>query len=174
MKLLNIDSNSSKPPLLLVSLTILAVIIIEFASPRAGTMVEGSLSTVINNSEPQLGITTNAATNYSPFAQGINSPKMNYASRSIIVTAYSSTPDQTDNTPFITASGQRVHDGIIASNFLPFGTKVQFPYIFGDKIFQVEDRMHKKYNNSRVDIWFPDRASAQLFGIKKTTMRILK
>src|SRR5258708_6536739 len=54
------------------------------------------------------------------------------------VTAYSSTPDQTDDTPFITASGYHVHDGVIAANFLPFGTKLTIPSVFGDKIFTVE------------------------------------
>ena len=173
MKLLNIDPNSSKPPLFQVLLTIVAVIIIEFASPRAGTIVEGSPSAVIDASASQ-PIVINPDSNYHPFIEAVNSPEINYISRTIIVTAYSSTPDQTDNTPFITASGEIVHDGIIASNFLPFGTKVQFPQLFGSKIFQVEDRMHQKYSDKRVDIWFPDRASAEIFGIKKTTMVIVK
>ena len=43
------------------------------------------------------------------------------------VTAYSSDPKQTDNSPFITASNRRVRDGIIAANFLPFGTEVKIP-----------------------------------------------
>ena len=52
-----------------------------------------------------------------------------------IVTAYSSTPDQTDATPFITANGTTVHDGIIAANWLKFGTRVRIPDMFGDKVF---------------------------------------
>jgi len=66
-----------------------------------------------------------------------------------------------------------VRDGIIASNFLAFGTKVQFPDLFGDKVFQVEDRMHQRYDTGRVDIWFPDRNSAKTFGIQKTAMVVL-
>lgn len=93
-------------------------------------------------------------------------------SLTVYVTAYSSTPDQTDDTPFITASGETVSDGIIAANFLPFGTHIQIPKLFGAKIFTVEDRMHKRFNN-RVDIWFPDRASAVDFGIKKAEIVIL-
>ena len=65
----------------------------------------------------------------------------------VIVTAYSSTPDQTDDTPFITASGKSVADGIIASNLFPFGTKIRIPKLYGDKIFTVEDRMNKKKGN---------------------------
>src|SRR5437868_1496729 len=38
------------------------------------------------------------------------------------ITAYSSTEDQTDDSPFITASGAHVADGIVAANFLPLHT----------------------------------------------------
>ena len=173
MKLAHNDSIPAKPPLFQIVLTILIIVVIEFASPHAGSMVEGSLSTVINTSVLK-PTNINTSNHYHPFIQSINSPKINYISRTIVVTAYSSTPDQTDNTPFITASGQRVREGIIASNFLPFGTKIRFPSLFGDKIFQVEDRMHKKYSDKRVDIWFPNRAAAEIFGIKRTTMVIVK
>lgn len=82
------------------------------------------------------------------------------------VTGYSSTIDQTDNTPFIVANGTKVHDGVVAANFLPFGTKIKIPDKFGDKIFIVEDRMHKRFKN-RIDVWFPDRKSALKFGYDK-------
>lgn len=91
-------------------------------------------------------------------------------SRKVTITAYSSTPDQTDDTPFITASGKHVKDGIIAANFLPFGTKVKFPALFGDKEFSVEDRMK---SNKKVDIWYPDRQSALKFGVKYSEMIII-
>jgi len=90
----------------------------------------------------------------------------------VTLTGYSSTPDQTDDTPFIAASGKHVYDGMIAANFLPFGTKVQIPEHFGDKIFVVDDRMNRRYSD-RVDVWFPDRNSAIKFGIKKSTIIIL-
>ena len=82
------------------------------------------------------------------------------------LTAYSSTPDQTDDTPFITASNTTVRDGVIASNFLAFGTKVQIPSLFGDKVFIVEDRMAKKHDD-KIDIWFPERHLAKRFGVVK-------
>jgi len=62
----------------------------------------------------------------------------------VVVTAYSSTYDQTDSTPFITASGSYVSDGTVACNFLRFGDRVRFPEVYGDKIFIVEDRMALK------------------------------
>lgn len=91
----------------------------------------------------------------------------------VIVTGYSSTEDQTDSDPFITAAGTWVREGIIASNLLPFGTKVRIPEVYGDKIFVVEDRMHweKKY---QIDIWFPSYWEALNFGAKRTYIEILK
>ena len=95
----------------------------------------------------------------------VNAPPQKKTIKTIL-TAYSSTPDQTDSTPFTTASGTRTRDGVIAANFLAFGTKVQIPEIFGDKIFTVEDRMAKKHND-KIDIWFPERRLAKRFGIIK-------
>ncbi len=89
------------------------------------------------------------------------------------VTAYSSTPEQTDDTPFITASGTTVRDGIVATNLLPFGTKVQIPDVFGDKVFVVEDRMHsRKVNN--LDIWMETYNEAKYFGAHYTKILVLK
>jgi len=34
--------------------------------------------------------------------------------------------------------------------------------------------MHERFTNSRVDIWFADRKSAEEFGIKETIMEILE
>lgn len=89
------------------------------------------------------------------------------------VTAYSSTPEETDDTPFITASMTTVRDGIVAANFLPFGTKIMIPELFGDKIFVVEDRMHRR-NHSSVDIWMPSKEAAKEFGITKTKIVIVE
>ena len=90
----------------------------------------------------------------------------------ILASAYSSTPDQTDSTPFITASGTYVRDGIIAANFLPMGTVIRIPELYGNKTFVVEDRMNKRYTY-KIDIWFPDRESALIFGVKKVTIEIV-
>lgn len=94
------------------------------------------------------------------------------AAHTVTATGYSSTPDQTDDTPFITASGTTVRDGIIATNFLPFGTLVRIPHLFGDKIFVVEDRMNRRYA-TRVDIWFPERELAKIFGVKKVLIEVV-
>lgn len=83
---------------------------------------------------------------------------------SVTMTAYSSTPDQTDDTPFTTANGTHVRDGIVATNALPFHTRVRFPDLFGDKVFVVEDRMNARYT-TRMDIWMTTRKQAMDFGI---------
>jgi len=119
------------------------------------------------------------------FLAAYNSPKNSESSddlknltvkiRELVVpiTAYSSTLDQTDDSPFITAWGTYVRDGIVAANFLPFGTKIKIPEIFGDRIFVVEDLMNRRYAH-RIDIWFPDRQSALEFGIKTAKIQIIE
>lgn len=89
-----------------------------------------------------------------------------------IVTAYSSTVDQTDGDPFTTASGTKVRDGIVAANTLPFGSKIMMPDLFGDKVFTVEDRMAAK-NWHKVDVWFPTRQEARQFGVKKAKIIVI-
>jgi 3D (Asp-Asp-Asp) domain-containing protein len=91
----------------------------------------------------------------------------------VVVTAYSSTPWQTDDTPEITASGKRVKDGIVANNMLPFGTKIRMPELYGNQVFTVEDRMNQVKGNYHVDIWFPSYSEAKNFGAKMTYIEIL-
>lgn len=90
----------------------------------------------------------------------------------ITVTSYNSEPGQTDSTPFITAFGTTVRDGIVATNFLPKGTLVRFPEQFGDKVFVVEDRMNSRYYY-RMDIWMAEKQEAIQFGTKYLKMEIL-
>ncbi|MFH1191896.1 MAG: 3D domain-containing protein [bacterium] len=93
--------------------------------------------------------------------------------RTVTTTAYSSTVDQCDDTPFIAASGKRVHDGMVAANFLKFNTKIRMPDIFGDKIFIVEDRMNQRFQN-RVDIWMESRQEAVNYGARSVRIEILE
>jgi len=91
----------------------------------------------------------------------------------VAITAYSSSPNETDEDPYITASGEWVQDGIVAANFLPFGTELKIPEIYGNRIFVVKDRMHprKRY---QVDIWFPSKAGAIEFGAHYTYIELVK
>jgi len=94
--------------------------------------------------------------------------------RQITVTAYSSTEWETQGDPFITASGERVKDGIVANNFLPFGTEIKLPEIFGDKIFIVQDRMHFRKSDYHFDIWLPSYKQALNFGAQTSNIEIVK
>ena len=96
------------------------------------------------------------------------------------LTGYSSTVDQTNSEPFITASGAGVRDGIVAANFLEFGTKLRIPDYFGDKVFVVKDRMNTRYNSPKnnsydgyIDIWFSSRSEANNFGRVRGEVEVL-
>lgn len=91
----------------------------------------------------------------------------------IPTTAYTSRPQETDSTPFITADGSRVRDGIVAANFLKFGTKIRIPELFGDKIFEVHDRMNARYWH-KVDIWMEDIAQAREHGVRRVTIEVVE
>lgn len=88
------------------------------------------------------------------------------------VYAYSSTVSQTDASPFVTASGEHVRDGIVANNCLPFGTVVTFPDQFGEKQFVVVDRMAIRYGCASFDVWFSSTAAARQFGRHSTNVYV--
>jgi 3D (Asp-Asp-Asp) domain-containing protein len=79
-------------------------------------------------------------------------------------TAYTSSVEECDGDPFITADGSTTRDGIIAANFLPFNTKVRIPELFGDKVFEVHDRMNARYLY-RVDVWMEKKTDMRQYGI---------
>lgn len=97
----------------------------------------------------------------------------------ILVTGYSSTRDQCDDDPLITASNQPVRQGIIAlSRDLLKRYDPQAPFSWGDRVhlsgvgdFTVADSMNERYTR-RADIWFPDRASARQWGIKEHRLTV--
>lgn len=123
-------------------------------------------------SSMQESLVTTQANALLPISSPLSPPRVAQTMQATI-TAYSSTPDQTWGDPFITASGKRVRDGIVAANMLPLGAKIQIPGLFGDKILVVEDRMHPR-NYGKVDIWFPSREEAKTFGVKRTTIVVLE
>lgn len=89
----------------------------------------------------------------------------------VTTTAYSSDVWQTDSTPFITASGTTVRHGVLAANFLPIGTKVKIPDLYGEQVFVVEDRMNARYWQ-RMDIWMSSYEEAKEFGVQKLEIEI--
>lgn len=95
----------------------------------------------------------------------------------VTVTGYSSTPEQTDSTPFITASNTRVRPGIVAlSRDLLREFTPGAPFGFGDWIelrgvgrFRVEDTMSPRFTK-RVDIWFASTETALRWGKQRRTL----
>jgi 3D (Asp-Asp-Asp) domain-containing protein len=59
----------------------------------------------------------------------------------------------------VTASGKEVSEGMVASNKLPFGTKLEIEG-FKDKIFVVEDRFMKGWKHADLDIYWGDGLEA--------------
>ncbi|MBI4713650.1 3D domain-containing protein [Candidatus Uhrbacteria bacterium] len=93
----------------------------------------------------------------------------------IPLTAYTSEPAQTDDTPCITASGldvcERDIENVVAANFLPIGTRVRIPELYGERVFYVEDRMNERYYY-KMDIWMKQKSDAKIFGVKYATIEV--
>lgn len=94
-------------------------------------------------------------------------------STAVTITAYSSTPEQCDSTPHLTASDHPVRVGILAVSRdlmeemgLAFGQRVLLP---GYGLFEVRDLMHPRWRR-KVDIWESDRKAAELFGQQRGTL----
>ncbi len=102
-------------------------------------------------------------------------PKVTYGVRTVAatLTAYSSQVGETDDTPFITATGTKVRPGVVAANWLPFGSKIRIPELFGDQVFTVEDRMNSRNGKHKVDIWFSSTDEALRFGTVRAQIEIL-
>lgn len=86
------------------------------------------------------------------------------------VSAYSSSEDETDDTPNITASGHLTTNGIVANNCLPFGAIVEID----NTLYQVQDRMNDRYGCERFDIWVESKHSAYQWGVQNHQIKVLK
>jgi 3D (Asp-Asp-Asp) domain-containing protein len=113
----------------------------------------------------------------SAVAATVNFKKPKETRMVVKVTAYNSDPRQTDDSPCITASNYNVcaanTENIVAANFVPLGTKMKIPALFGDRVFSVEDRTAKKYGD-RVDVWRKHYADARAQGIRQVEIVILQ
>lgn len=88
----------------------------------------------------------------------------------VVATAYSSTPEQTDGDPYITASGARVNAATVAANFLPLGTHIRYQ----GRIYIVQDRMNSRYDGRAIiDIWHPSTQAARQFGARVIEIEIV-
>ena len=134
-------------------------------------------SPMVSTTSPAIASSTQNMTEASPDANTSTSTLKVIRSSSHVITAYNSEVGQTDDSPCITANGFNVckhgEEDTIAANFLKFGTKVQIPELFGDRIFIVRDRMNRKHPN-RVDIWMLERQDALKFGVKVATIKVVE
>jgi len=146
-----------------VYILLVAIFIATFLIPKVSSFAKNEINTTDFFSQIRYSV----GLNFKPDIQTIK----------IYVTAYSSSVDETDDTPCITANGYNLckHDkeNVIACNFLPFGTKVRFPELDPDKEYTVVDRMNERYN-SRMDIWMTSKKKASIFGKKWLTVEIIK
>ena len=86
------------------------------------------------------------------------------------VTAYTSDPAETDDTPRIMANGREVYPGAVACpRIYSFGTKVRID----GEIYTCEDRLHIKYGD-RFDIWHETKKEALAFGKKYLLIEVIE
>ena len=104
------------------------------------------------------------------FTVSIKHPEPQFPTFIATVYAYSSTPDQTDDTPFETASGRKVRRGIAANNCLGFGSIVSI----GGTIYEIQDVMNIRYDCKTFDLWHPTREEASNFGKQDLEVKIIK
>jgi 3D (Asp-Asp-Asp) domain-containing protein len=109
-------------------------------------------------------------------------------------TAYNSMVSQTNDQPFVTATGQRTGWGIVAVSRdllgadLPYGTLVRlrdlgnfhngrgagaYQDLLDDTTFVVEDTMHPRKRN-QIDVWFADHASALAWGVRRIEVEVVR
>lgn len=143
-----------------------------FSFPKADAMRQY----VLRSAEPLDLLTERFIDEEFGFAKDVPDVKV-LSTHTVVATAYSSDPAQTDNTPCITANGYDVckkgEENVIAANFLRFGTKVRIPELYGDKVFTVQDRMNTKYN-TRIDFWKTSRNRAITFGKRLIKIEVIE
>ena len=133
--------------------------------------LSGPVITPDSQEEPTIMASANALEGVSSPVGGVS--KTTRRTYTVQVSAYTSEVAQCDDSPFITAAGTHVRDGIVATNMFPFGTVIKIPKLYGDKIFVVEDRMNKRYQNN-VDIWFTDKTEALKLGRRTVQIEVIK
>jgi 3D (Asp-Asp-Asp) domain-containing protein len=120
------------------------------------------------------------------------------SSRSLMVitaksTAYNSIPNQTDSTPFVTATGSRTRFGIVALSRdllrrIPYGSIVRiedlgnwangrgrgtYNRMLSGVNFVVEDTMNIRKRNT-VDVWMPTRRGAIQWGARQIRVTVIR
>ena len=161
----------SGPKILIISIFIVAFSAILLLVETQPSSVEAEL---LLNIQPFDNLILVEENSLLAVAEPSNPPSRVIKKFKVIVTAYSSSPWETDQDPHITAAGTYTRDGVVANNLLPLGTRIKIPELFGDKVFVVEDRMSWKKGYYQVDVWLPSYQEALNFGAKTTYIEILE
>ena len=110
-------------------------------------------------------------------------------------TGYNSLVNQTDSTPFITATGARTRFGVVAvsrdllGDEFPYGSLVRLrdlgSYYTGrgagafqslldsQGLFIVEDTMHAR-KTQQLDVWFPEYSTAIQWGVRRVEVELVR
>lgn len=110
-------------------------------------------------------------------------------------TGYNSAVNQTDSTPFITATGARTKFGIVAvsrdllGDEFPYGSLVKLRDLGGyyngrgggafqalldqQGLFIVEDTMHAR-KTQQLDVWFPEYSTAVQWGVRRIEVELVR
>ena len=109
-------------------------------------------------------------------------------------TAYNSMVSQTNDQPFVTATGRRTGWGVVAvsrdllGTDLPYGTLVRlrdlgnfhsgrgagaYQSLLDETVFVVEDTMHPRKRN-QIDLWFAEYASALAWGVRQLEVEVVR
>ena len=98
----------------------------------------------------------------------VNSTNKKGTPVSMTLTFYGDGADENGGYAGITASGQKLRDGMVASNYYPFGTKFEL----NGKIYTVSDRGGSGFNGpNNLDVFVPRRAGESTVAYK---VRIMK
>lgn len=88
-----------------------------------------------------------------------------------VITAYTSSVDETDDRPWETASGSRAGKGSVACpNSLAFGTHI----LIAEQEYTCDDRMNKRYRDTNhFDVWVETKDKAFAWGRRELSVEIL-
>lgn len=100
---------------------------------------------------------------------------INTRSRTVIVTAYTSSPNETDSTPYLPACGGELVPGdkavAVSRDLEKHGIKCGMSIWINGVAYQVRDRMHKRWTN-RIDIYAgDDKHAAKAFGKRRLSIK---
>ncbi len=110
-------------------------------------------------------------------------------------TGYNSLSNQTDSTPFVTATGARTRFGIVAvsrdllGDAIPYGSLIRlkdlgsyytgrgagaFQHLLDSQgLFIVEDTMHSR-KSQQMDVWFPEYSTAISWGVRRIEVEVVR